>query len=92
MAFILLYIIATFGCQVIQGFDLCKLDDLLDKKDVLNNSITKYGTSVQTLKSTGLKFCRVDLLQELYTLWYNDYDVTIVTYLLANKKMVGTQE
>ena len=65
MAFILLYIIATFGCQVIQGFDLCKLDDLLDKKDVLN-SITKYGTSVQTLKSTGLKFCRVDLLQELH--------------------------
>ena len=45
---------------VIQGFDLCKLDDLLDKKDLLN-SITKYGTSLQTLKSTGLKFCRVDL-------------------------------
>ena len=59
MAFILLDIIAIFGCQVIQGFDLCKLDDLLDKKDLLN-SITKYGTSLQTLKSTGLKFCRVD--------------------------------
>ena len=50
---------------VFQGFDLCKLDDLLDKKDLLN-SITKYGTSLQTLKSTGLKFCKVDLLQELH--------------------------
>ena len=42
--------------------------------------ITKYGISVQVHR---LKFCRVDVLQELH-INYSDigYDVTIATYLV----------
>ena len=41
--------------------------------------ITKYGNT----KSTGLKFFRVDVLQELHILIYS-YDVTIATYALPD--------
>ena len=46
--------------------------------------ITKYGISVQITKSIGLKFCRVDVLQELCTHFDNNYDVTIATYSLPD--------
>ena len=68
------YVISLFleyfiiGCRVIQDFGLCKLDDLW--RHVVDTKwckITKYGISANT-KSTGLKFCRVDVLQELHIL------------------------
>ena len=57
----LFYCNSSLGCRVIQDNGLCKLDDLLrhnvDKKLC---KITKYGIS------PGLKFCRVDVHQELH--------------------------
>ena len=58
---------STLGCQVIQDFDLCKLDDLwtsfCGQKVVQNKIILNICASI---KSTGMKFYRVDALQELH--------------------------
>jgi len=62
----LFYCHSTLGYRVIQYFDLCELDDLCYHfVDTEWFKIAKYGISVQ-VQSTGLEFCRVDVLQELH--------------------------
>ena len=43
----------------------------------------EYSICANT-KSTVLRFCRVDVLQELHNYFNNSYDVTIATYSLPD--------
>ena len=52
----------------------------MDTKWCKNNKIWNICANT---KSTGLKFCRVDVLQELH-IFDNRYDVTIATYSLTD--------
>jgi len=75
----LLHCDSILDCHIVQGFDLCKLDDLsCHDVDAKSCKITKYGISVQ------IQVCRVKLLQgwgtARFTHCYSGYDVTIATY------------
>ena len=65
-----LYRNSILGCQVIQGFDLCKLSKACDVTVWIPNDV-RYGISVQIPSLQGLRFCRVDVLQELHILLVN---------------------
>ena len=61
------YCDSTLGCQVIQDFDLCKLDDLwCHNVDTKSSKIKLIWNVCANTKSMGLKFFRVDVLQELH--------------------------
>ena len=53
-------------CRVIQDFDLCKLDDLRRHNVDTMMYNNKIWNICANTKSTGLKFCRVYVLQELH--------------------------
>ena len=65
----LFYCDSTFGCWVIQDFDLCKLDDLWRHRvDTKWCKITKYWISLQVLSLQGWNFPGLMYCNN-YTFW-----------------------
>ena len=58
----------VLGCRVIQDFDWLKLDMCDVTKGTQSGSKSQKIEYLCNTKSTGLKFCKFDVLQQLHIL------------------------
>ena len=69
MSSYLFYCNSILGCRVIQDLGLCKLEDFVTSQGGHKiKGIHKIWNICANTTSTGLKFCRVDVLTELHIL------------------------